>query len=157
MWSGQKFDKWKLEIEKWTENNKSTEEDKYVDLMESLKKNKIIQYFVTKTLVEKIGITRTVKRVLDLMAEKYAKTTKEKIMETMKKISGFRIEDKVDVLIDRFEEMVTETETLKLAERLKYALSLQFIERLEDGGKINSGERIRLKDILEDVDGNPKA
>ena len=53
------------------------------------------------------------------MAEKYAKTTGEKIMETMKKISGFRIEDKVDVLIDRFEEMVTETETLKLAERLK--------------------------------------
>ena len=78
-------------------------------------------------------------------------------METMKKISGFRIEDNVDVLIDRFEEMVTETETLKLAERLKYALSLQFIERLEDSGKINSGERIRLKDLLEDVDGNPKA
>ena len=32
-WSGQKFEKWKLEIEKWTENNKSTEEDKYVNLM----------------------------------------------------------------------------------------------------------------------------
>ena len=86
------------------------------------------------------------------MAEKYAKTTREKIMETMKKISGFQTENKVDVLIDRFEEMVTETETLRIAERLKYALSSQFIDRLEDGGKINSGERIRLKDILEDVD-----
>ena len=91
------------------------------------------------------------------MAEKYAKTTSKKIMETMKKISGFRTDDKVDVLIDRFEEMVTETETVRLAERLRYALSSQFIERLEEGGKINSGERIRLKDILEDVDGNPKA
>ena len=87
--------------------------------MESLKKNDVIKVFVTKTLVEKIGTTRTVKKVLDLMAEKYAKTTGEKIMETMKKISGFRIEDKVDVLIDRFEEEATETETLKLAERLK--------------------------------------
>ena len=36
-------------------------------------------------------------------------------------------------------------------------MSLQFIERLEEGGKINSGERIRLKDLLENVDGNPKA
>ena len=58
----------------------------------------------------------------------------------MKKISGFWTDDKVDVLIDRFEEMVTETETLRLAERLRYALSSQFIDRLEDGGKINSGE-----------------
>ena len=39
IWTGQKFDKWRLEIEKWKENNKSTEEDKYVDLLESLKKN----------------------------------------------------------------------------------------------------------------------
>ena len=91
------------------------------------------------------------------MAEKYAKTIREKIIETMKKVSGFCVEDKVDVLIDRFEEMVTEMENLKLAKRIKHALSLQFIERLEDGGKINSGERIRLKDLLEDVDGNPKA
>ena len=42
-WIGQKFDKWRLEIEKWKENNKSTEEDKYVDLMESLKKNETIK------------------------------------------------------------------------------------------------------------------
>merc|ERR1712105_525975 len=126
LWTGQKFDKWKLEIEKWTENNKSTEEDKYVDLMESLKKNETIKDFVTKTLVEKIGVTRTVKRVLDMMAEKYSKTTCEKIMETMKKISGFQTDNKVDVLINRFEEMVTETETLGLAERLRYALSSQF-------------------------------
>ena len=39
---------------------------------------------------------------------------------------------------------------------MKYALSLQFADRLEDGGKINSNEKLRLKDILEDVEGNPK-
>ena len=60
IWSGQKFEKWRLEIEKWSENNKSTDEDKYGDLMESLKKNDVIKEFVTKTLVEKIGTTRTV-------------------------------------------------------------------------------------------------
>ena len=149
MWSGQKFEKWKIEIEKWTENNKSTEEDKYVDLIESLKKNEAIKDYVTKTLVEKIGATRTVQRILELMAEKYAKTLCEKITENMKWICGFRTDDKVDVLIDDFEEMVTETRTLRLNERLEYALSSQFIDRLEKGGKINSGERLRLKDILE--------
>ena len=90
------------------------------------------------------------------MAEKYMKTTREKIMEMMRKISGFQMADKVDVLIDRFKEVVTDMETLRLAERLKYALSLQFIERLEASSKINSGERVRLKDLLEDVDGNPR-
>ena len=91
VWTGQKFDKWKSEIEKWSQNNKSTEEDKYMDLLESLKKNDTIKDFVTKTLVEKVGETRTVIRILDVMAEKYSKTTCEKITDTMKKISGFKI------------------------------------------------------------------
>ena len=46
MWADQKIGKWKREIEKWTENNKATEEDKYVDLIESLKKNEAIKDFV---------------------------------------------------------------------------------------------------------------
>ena len=103
VWTGQQFDKWKLEVEKWTENNKLTEEDKYVDLMESLKRNETIKDFVTKTLVDKVGERRTVMRVLEAMAEKYSKTVCEKIMDTMKKICGFWTEDKVDAFIDRFD------------------------------------------------------
>lgn len=49
----------------------------------------------------------------------------------MKKISGFDTDMKVDILKDRFEEIVTEMEILKMAERLKYALSSQFIYRPE--------------------------
>ena len=30
-WSGQRFDKWRIEIEKWSTNNKATEEDKFMD------------------------------------------------------------------------------------------------------------------------------
>jgi hypothetical protein len=157
LWSGQDFDRWKLEIEKWFEDNKASEEHKYQDLMESLTKNAVIKDFVVKTLDSKVGTTRTVKRVLEVMTEKYAKTTGEKILEIMKKISNFKTENKVDGLINNFEEMVTETKKLKLAENLEYALGLQFVERLEAGGKINSGEKMRLKDVLEDVDGEPKA
>ena len=157
IWTGQKFDKWKVEIEKWNENNKSTEEDKFVDLLESLKKNDSIKEFVTQTLIDKISDTRTVDRVMTAMAEKYSKTTCEKITDTMKKISGFKTDDKVDNLIDNFDEMLIEVETLNLAGRLKYALSSQFVDRLEESGKINPTEKLRLKDILEDTDGNPKA
>ena len=71
-WSGQDFEKWKIEIERWFDNNKSSDEDKYIDLMESLKKNEVIKEFVVKTLVEKVGTMRTVKRVMEVMAKKYA-------------------------------------------------------------------------------------
>ena len=69
MWSGQEFDRWKVEVEKWFDNNKITDEEKYIDLMESLKKNENVKDFVGKTLVEKVGETRTVKRVLEVMIE----------------------------------------------------------------------------------------
>ena len=44
----------------------------------------------------------------------------------MKKISGegFRTDDKIDVMIDKYEEIVTETVNIKLAENLRYAMNL---------------------------------
>ena len=52
--------------------------------------------------------------------------------------------------------MITEVDTLKLAENLKYALSSQFVDRLEKESKINAGEKLRLKDVMEDNDGKPR-
>ena len=52
IWTGQRFNKWKVEIEKWNQNNKLTDEDKFVDLLESLKKNDSIKEFVTKKLID---------------------------------------------------------------------------------------------------------
>ena len=83
-------------MEKWAENNKATEEDKFVDLLESLKKNEPIKTYVNKTLVEKLGERREVKRVLDVMAEKYSKTECERITGVMKIISGMKMDKKVD-------------------------------------------------------------
>ena len=74
----------------------------------------------------------------------------------MKKISGFKMDGTVDKLIDEFEEMVMDIRSLGLVEQLEYAVSAQFVERLEEGGKVNSGERIRLKDILETREGKPR-
>ena len=55
--SGQEYDRWRVKVEKWFDNNKSLDEEKYIDLMESLKKNENIKEFVVKTLVEKVGET----------------------------------------------------------------------------------------------------
>ena len=74
----------------------------------------------------------------------------------MKKIKGFKTKEKVDTLIDRFQEMVTETEAVRLVDKIEYAQSALFVDRLEENGKINSYKKVRLKDMLEDVDGNPK-
>ena len=59
---------------------------------------------MVKTLVQKVKETRTVKKNLEVMTEKFARTTSDKTSEMMKKISGNEIksEDKIDVMIDRF-------------------------------------------------------
>merc|ERR1711905_98223 len=76
----------------------------------------------------------------------------------MKKIGVSKMSGNVDSLIDDFDEMLLEMTKLELATpRMEYALSAQFVERLEESGKINTTEKLRLKDILEDANGNPKA
>ena len=52
--------------------------------------------------------------------------------------------------------MIIQMKKIKLAENLDYAMGLQFLERLEKSGKVNAVEKKILRDILEDVDGNPK-
>ena len=158
LWSGQKFDRWKVEVESWYENNKSSEEEKYIDLLESLKKNEVIKEFVVNTLVEKVGTTRTVMRILEVMTEKFDKNMSEKTNEIMRKISseGFKSDKNIDKRIDRFGDIIREMKKIKLAENLNYAMGLQFLERLQKSNKINALEKKILRDILEDVDGNPR-
>ncbi len=96
--------------------------------MKSLKKNKVIKESIVKTLVEKVRETRIVKKILDVMPKKYAKTLSEKMQDMMRKSGGSRLksEDKVEMKIDSFEEMVTEVDKIGLVDNFKYAMSLQF-------------------------------
>ena len=73
-WSGKKFERWKNKIETWSVNKKSTEEDKYVDLLYSLKKKATMKGYLNKSLIDKGGENSNVKRVLDVMTGKYSKT-----------------------------------------------------------------------------------
>ena len=128
-----------------------------MDLVESLKKNEAIKDFVSKSLLEKVGDTRTIEKILSVMAEKFSKTICEQIKDTMKKICTFKMSGNVDSLIDNFEEMILEMSSLDMSTpRMEYAVTAQFVDRLEESGKINATEKLRLKDILEESDGRPK-
>ena len=135
--SGQKFDRWKVEVERWCENNRANWEKKFVDLLQSLKMNEVIKYFVNITLIEKVGTTRTVTKILEVMSEKYDRNKSDESVDKMK---------------DRFGDMIVEMKRIRLAENLDYAMGLQFLEILEK----SAIERKMLRYILEDADRNPK-
>ena len=126
MWSGQEYDRWRIEVKKWCDNNKSTDVEKCIDLLESLKKNDAVKGYVVNTLVEKVGETIMVKKILDILSEKYAKTLGERTQDMMRMISGstFKSEEKIEMKIDKFEEMVAEVDRIGLVNHFRYALSL---------------------------------
>ena len=70
----------------------------------------------------------------------------------MKNISGYSNEDKVEVLMDRFEDIFTEVRRVYFVTNLEYALQLQFVDRLEKIRNINSNEKLRLKNLIENED-----
>ena len=76
-WIGQKFYVWKKELEKWNENDKSSEETKYCNVIKSLKKNDKIKNYVVNTLAEKTENDRKVLAILKVMEEKYERTESE--------------------------------------------------------------------------------
>ena len=62
---------------------------------------------------------------------------------------------KIDVIIGKFEERVTETNKIRFTANLKYAISLSYLEISEVCGKKYAVERMILKDVIEDIDENP--
>lgn len=49
------------------ENNKSTEEEKYLGLLESLKKNDTIKEYVDRRVIEKVCDDINVKRIMEVL------------------------------------------------------------------------------------------
>ncbi len=110
LWTGQKFDRWKVEVMSWHNHSRGNDKEKYLDLVESLKKNEAIKEFVNSTLIQRLGETRIVARILEIMSEKFYRNMGEKTLEMMKKISGggFKSDESVDKMMDRFGDMIVE-------------------------------------------------
>ena len=76
---------------------------------------------------------------MEKISEKFDKNMVEKTIEIMRKISGegFKSDESVDKMMDRFGDMIVEMKKINLANNLDYAMGLQFLERLEKSGKEN--------------------
>ena len=155
-WLGKVFDVWQKELEKWNENDKSSDETKYCNVMESLKRNDKIKDYVITTLAEKTENDRKVTAILKVMAEKYEKTMSERCLSLMAEIVNFKADGGIEKITDKFGRMMAEVKKIDLAANLDYAMTLQFMDRLEKNGKISSDERMRLKDEIETKEGKPR-
>merc|ERR1711867_109801 len=74
----------------------------------------------------------------------------------MAEMINFKTEGGVENTTDGFGKMMAELRKLDLAANLNFAMTLQFMDRLEKNGKISSDERMRLKDEIETKEGKPK-
>ena len=74
----------------------------------------------------------------------------------MADMANFKTEGGIESTTDKFSKMMAEVKKLDLAANLNFAMTLQFMERLEKSGKIRSDERMRWKDEIETKEGKPK-
>ena len=139
-WIGQEFEVWKKELEKWNENDQSSDETKYCNVLESLKKNDKIKDFVVTVLTEKTENDRKVAAILRVMSEKFERTMSEKCLSLMSDIVNFKTEGGIENAVDRFGKMMAEVRKLDLAANLNFAMILQLMDRLEKNGKLSSDE-----------------
>ena len=78
--------------------------------MKELKKNDTIKKYMNKILLERVGWNRKVKRVLEMMTERYSRTKAEKMLDMIRCISEFKTDGNIEVLMDRFEDLVNEVD-----------------------------------------------
>ena len=85
----------------------------------------------------------TVDKVSDILSEKFDRNMSEKTLDMMKKISGkgFKSDESVDKMMDRFGDMIVEMKKINLTQNLDYAMGGQFLERLEKSGKVNAVQK----------------
>ena len=95
-------------------NDRSSDETKYCNVLESLKKNNVVKDYAIGQIVERTENARMVRSILDVMDEKYLRTTGEKMLELMKKIVEFKTDENFEELVDKFGKMITEVEKLDL-------------------------------------------
>ena len=96
----------------WCNHGRGNDEEKYLDLIESLKKNEVIKEFVNRTLIERVGETRMVDKILEIISEKFDRSIGKKTIEIIRKISGegFKSDDSVNKMMDRFGDIIRDEE-----------------------------------------------
>ena len=111
----------------------------------SLKKNDKIKELVVSTVTEKTENSKTVIGILQVLGEKYIKTVSKKCVSLMADMADNKMDGKTEATTDKVWKMMAEVKKLDLVNDLYFAIILQFIERLEKNGKINSNKKWDLR------------
>ena len=145
-------------------NNADSTMTKYADLVESLKKNKNIKENDINVIQDKardVG-DRSVAKVMEILEEKYRRTTVEKTKEIMKDILEFEMkkEETFEEYWDRCEILITKCKREKVNEKFYYMMSAMIVDKAEKNGKLTEEEKRRLNESIEneqDSDKVPKS
>ena len=162
-WIGGDIERFRYEIEAWDENNADSNMTKYADLIESLKRNKDIKENDINVIQDKardIG-DKSVKRVMEILEEKYSKTTVEKTKDILKDILEFEMkkEENFEEYWDRCEILLTKCKREKINEKFYYMMAAIIVDKAEKNGKLTEEEKRRLNESIEseeDSDRVPK-
>jgi hypothetical protein len=110
-WAGEKFEKYKEQVEAWDDANKADDYEKYMDLLENLKKNDLTKQFVINVIIEKTAKKedKTVKKIMAIMEEKFGRTKTEKFNDILNKILEFSVgdEESHEEYWDKFEKLLS--------------------------------------------------
>ena len=122
-------------------------------MIESLKKNEKIQEYVITVVIDRTAedTSKTVQAILDVLAEKYAKTKAEKCSDILERVLTFSTDssESCEKYLDKFESLMSEISKEKINSCFNYVMSLLMIKRAHEGGKITSDEKTRLKEAIE--------
>ena len=69
-----------------------------------MKKKEDVKVFMVKNLVELVSNTRMVKIILEVMKKKFTKCMGEKISNTIRIVSYFKNDGKIDNLLNKFKK-----------------------------------------------------
>ena len=160
MWGDETFERYQEQVLHWDANSKDSDLNKYQDLLEVLKKKKDLKDYVMNTVLDRTQIEgRTVRKVLEVLREKYEKTYAEKTEVMIEKIMVLMKvgeSESGEQTWDKFYRLVSEFEKMNLNEHPRYMLGMIMIAGLEESKKITDEEKRKFREVMENDGRKPK-
>ena len=69
---------------------------------------------MNRILIKKVGEIRNMKKVSETINEKFSNKMGENMLELMKDIRGFKTDDNMEILMDKFKGLVTKVDKMEL-------------------------------------------
>ena len=135
------------------QHNTGDEYSKYQDFINELQKNsniKGLEEYMSTVVIPMTKNDQIVDAVLKYLEEKYDTTEWEKFAELSSAMS-FTLDKSVsgELILSKVDKIMTEVETLKLKDKIKYFMIILVLKRLSEQGLISEIEYLKIKEEVE--------